>query len=92
MPFRRSGHPGLQGLWGNTGLLPSEWAAVVSELKKRPRPRSPSFTMPVAVMNTLAGLMSAGRGHGVGVGRAGLEGTGGGRRPGSDHEEPFREG
>lgn len=32
---------------------------MVSELKKRPRPRSPSFTMPVAVMNTLAGLMSA---------------------------------
>lgn len=31
---------------------------MVSELKKRPRPRSPSFTMPVAVMNTLAGLMS----------------------------------
>ena len=43
--------------------LPREWAAVVSELKKRPRPRSPSFTMPVAVMNTLAGLMSTGEGH-----------------------------
>ena len=38
---------------------------MVSELKKRPRPRSPSFTMPVAVMNTLAGLMSAGEGQGL---------------------------
>lgn len=65
---------------------------MVSELKKRPRPRSPSFTMPVAVMNTLAGLMSTGQGHGIGVGRAGLEGMGGGRRPGSDHEGPFSEG
>lgn len=37
---------------------------MVSELKKRPRPRPPSFTMPVAVMNTLAGLMSAGEGEG----------------------------
>lgn len=53
------------GCWGVNGLsLPREWAAVVSELKKRPRPRSPSFTMPVAVMNTLAGLMSAGEGEG----------------------------
>ena len=42
---------GAAGRW-DIGLLPSEWAAVVSELKKRPRPRSPSFTMPVAVMNT----------------------------------------
>lgn len=39
-------------------VLPKEWAAVVLELKKRPKPRSPSFTSPVAVMNTLAGLMS----------------------------------
>lgn len=38
--------------------LPSEWAAVVLELKNRPRPKSPSFTTPVAVMNTLAGLIS----------------------------------
>lgn len=38
--------------------LPKECAAVVLELKKRPSPRSPSFTSPVAVMNTLAGLMS----------------------------------
>lgn len=38
--------------------LPKEWAAVVLELKKRPRPRSPSFTSPVAVMKTLAGLIS----------------------------------
>lgn len=42
--------------------LPKECAAVVLELKKRPRPRSPNFTTPVAVMNTLAGLMS-GRGE-----------------------------
>lgn len=28
------------------------------ELKKRPKPRSPSFTTPVAVMKTLAGLIS----------------------------------
>lgn len=64
MPFL-PGHPGLPRLRGNMGLLPSEWAAVVSELKKRPRPRSPSFTMPVAVMNTLAGLMSAGEDMGL---------------------------
>ena len=51
--------------------LPREWAAVVSELKKRPRPRSPSFTMPVAVMNTLAGLMSAREGAGGGCGVCG---------------------
>lgn len=38
--------------------LPSEWAAVVLELKNRPNPKSPSFTTPVAVMNTLAGLIS----------------------------------
>lgn len=31
---------------------------MVLELKKRPRPRSPSFTTPVAVMKTLAGLIS----------------------------------
>ena len=58
----------IQDLGGRSGVnipsLPREWAAVVSELKKRPRPRSPSFTMPVAVMNTLAGLMSAGEGQG----------------------------
>lgn len=53
------------GLLGAAGPLPREWAAVVSELKKRPRPRSPSFTTPVAVMNTLAGLMSAGKGEGA---------------------------
>lgn len=64
MPFP-PGHPGLHRLQGNIVLLPSEWAAVVSELKKRPRPRSPSFTMPVAVMNTLAGLMSAGENMGL---------------------------
>lgn len=39
--------------------LPKECAAVVLELKKRPNPRSPSFTSPVAVMNTLAGLISS---------------------------------
>lgn len=33
---------------------------MVFELKNRPSPRSPSFTTPVAVMNTLAGLMSGG--------------------------------
>lgn len=43
-------------------LLPKECAAVVLELKKRPRPRSPSLTTPVAVMNTFAGLMSGHRG------------------------------
>lgn len=31
---------------------------MVLELKNRPRPRSPSFTTPVAVMNTFAGFMS----------------------------------
>lgn len=60
--------PPRMGLSGRRQApLPREWAAVVSELKKRPRPRSPSFTMPVAVMNTLAGLMSAGEEEGVGV-------------------------
>lgn len=42
---------------------PKECAAVVLELKKRPRPRSPSLSTPVAVMNTLAGLMSVGEGR-----------------------------
>lgn len=37
---------------------PKECATVVLELKKRPSPRSPSFTSPVAVINTLAGLIS----------------------------------
>lgn len=77
--------------WGRLGCkqapLPKEWAAVVSELKKRPRPRSPSFTTPVAVMNTLAGLMSAGEEKGPGWGRrdgtgwGGGQGLGGGVRP-----------
>lgn len=49
---------------------------MVSELKKRPRPRSPSFTTPVAVMNTLAGLMSAGEGEGAAVGSGGRGGGG----------------
>lgn len=40
--------------------LPKECAAVVLELKNRPSPRSPSFTTPVAVMNTLAGFISRG--------------------------------
>lgn len=31
---------------------------MVLELKNRPSPRSPSFTTPVAVMNTLAGFIS----------------------------------
>lgn len=39
--------------------LPREWAAVVLELKNLPSPKSPSFTTPVAVINTLAGLISA---------------------------------
>lgn len=38
--------------------LPREWAAVVLELKNRPSPKSPSFTTPVAVMNTFAGFIS----------------------------------
>lgn len=37
---------------------PKECAAVVLELKYLPRPRSPSFTTPDAVIKTLAGLMS----------------------------------
>ena len=37
---------------------PNEWAAVVLELKNRPSPKSPSFTIPSAVMNTFAGFMS----------------------------------
>ena len=41
--------------------VPSECAAVVLELKKRPSPRSPSFTTAEAVTKTLAGLMSGGR-------------------------------
>ncbi|ETE62301.1 Octapeptide-repeat protein T2, partial [Ophiophagus hannah] len=64
----KGGLPTMQakpgGFLGGGGLpaLPKECAAVVLELKKRPRPRSPNFTTPVAVMNTLAGLMS-GRGE-----------------------------
>ena len=38
--------------------LPNEWAAVVFELKNRPRPKSPSFTTAVLVTKTLAGFMS----------------------------------
>ena len=41
-----------------TITVPSEWAAVVFELKNRPSPRSPNFTTAEAVTNTLAGLMS----------------------------------
>ena len=47
----------MKGLSG-VKIIPSECAAVVLELKKRPRPRSPSLTTAVAVTNTLAGLMS----------------------------------
>lgn len=49
--------------------LPKECAAVVLELKKRPSPRSPSFTTPVAVMKTLAGLMSGRQRRSGGGGR-----------------------
>lgn len=42
-------------------ILPRECAAVVLELKKRPRPRSPSLTTASAVTNTLAGLISVRR-------------------------------
>ena len=38
--------------------VPSEWAAVVFELKNLPRPKSPSFTTAVLVTNTLAGFIS----------------------------------
>lgn len=39
-------------------VLPRECAAVVLELKNRPRPRSPSLTSPVAVMKTFDGFIS----------------------------------
>lgn len=68
---------GRRGLGHRQAPLPREWAAVVSELKKRPRPRSPSFTTPVAVMNTLAGLMSAGEGETGSCGIRGAEAGGG---------------
>ena len=58
------------------GTLPRECAAVVFELKNRPKPRSPSFTTAEAVTNTLAGLMS-GRGEGWGHG-GGVMGAGSG--------------
>ena len=38
--------------------VPSEWAAVVFELKNLPKPKSPSFTTAVLVTNTLAGFIS----------------------------------
>lgn len=38
--------------------LPREWAAVVLELKNLPSPKSPSLTIPSAVINTFAGLIS----------------------------------
>lgn len=48
-------------VWSIGTYIPKEWAAVVWELKNRPSPKSPSFTTPVAVMKTLAGLISRGR-------------------------------
>jgi len=39
--------------------LPRETALVVLELKYRPNPKSPSFTIPCAVIKTLAGFISA---------------------------------
>ena len=48
----------MECLSGVKRIIPSECAAVVLELKKRPRPRSPSLTTAEAVTNTLAGLMS----------------------------------
>lgn len=59
----------LESLKDVEGDSPKECAAVVLELKKRPRPRSPSFTSPVAVMNTLAGLMSGAQRWGGSGGR-----------------------
>ena len=47
--------------YSGTVCIPREWAAVVLELKNRPRPRSPNFTTADAVTNTLAGLMSVWR-------------------------------
>ena len=39
--------------------IPSEWARLVRDEKKRPKPRSPSFTLHAVVKNTFAGLISA---------------------------------
>lgn len=55
---KQDGHIHLKGRFHQRTVLPSECAAVVFELKKRPRPRSPSLTTPEAVMNTFAGLIS----------------------------------
>ena len=43
----------------NSDTLPSDTALVVLELKYLPSPRSPSLTIPCAVINTLAGFISA---------------------------------
>ena len=42
----------------NSGALPRDTALVVLELKYLPSPRSPSLTIPCAVINTLAGFIS----------------------------------
>ena len=69
-------------------MLPKEWAAVVLELKNRPRPKSPSFTTAFAVTKTLAGLMSEGGRRGREGGRE--EREGGGREGGREGEEGGR--
>ena len=43
----------------NADTLPRDTALVVLELKYLPSPRSPSLTIPCAVINTLAGFISA---------------------------------
>ena len=67
---------GGEGLLSHVGSLPSEWAAVVFELKNRPSPRSPSFTTADAVTKTFAGLISGGIGEHEGRGGEGRGGEG----------------
>ena len=43
----------------DSDTLPRDTALVVLELKYLPSPRSPSLTIPCAVINTLAGFISA---------------------------------
>ena len=47
-----------EGEKGRVGGSPRDCAMLVREEKYRARPRSPSFTRPSAVTNTLAGLIS----------------------------------
>ena len=57
--WKKSGFSKLSPHCHNKKNLPTrECAAMVCVLKYLPNPKSPNFTIPVAVMNTFAGLIS----------------------------------